>query len=1299
MPANKKLGVEEADAFSKACITWTNGLLSTAYARPITEKDMPSLHKDFSVDFLSESFNEQWASIGGKGGAWSLARILFRINAFKLIAIFSSEIVENLLGLASPILLSALIKFVNDYQNDEEKPALFGFYIAIMLFIVQIARTFAMNILNINEIGLLMGIKGLAYGVLLRKSLKFSPKSREDFPSSHIMNILSVDVAFLMEALIQVQNFLTAPFQIVLCFITLYKFLGNAVWVGAGLLLILSPVTAWVSEKFNNMYRDQMAAKDKRVKLTSSILSNAKSLKLYAWEKPFFDKLDNARNEVELGIWRTVIIIWSGFQSLYLIIPYAVATSSFYVFLKTQDKPLTADIVFPCLSLFSYLSKPLSVLPDAVMSTIQSKVSFTRVSKVLSAPEKSDEGFEILPPARSYSDETVSVRSNLVKWSEDEDAVVALKDLKFSAKKGDLVSIVGKVGTGKTAFLLTLCGLTSLSEDSRITLRGNIAYVPQEPWLLNQSVKENIIFGNRFDPEFYQRTLDACCLMTDIENFPDGDETEIGEKGVTLSGGQKARVSLARAVYARADIYILDDVLSAVDEHVGKHLVDNVLGHEGVLQSKTRILATNSIKVLSESSSIYMIEDQTFVEHGSLKSVMQKKEKIYKLIKEFGKNDENALDDVDLLAEEIDHEKLTGMNERRASVGTLRRASVASFNQEELEDSNAKIFKKTAKIKEGVEVGSVKKDVFIRYFRSTSITIVTVSLIAVILSCAVQMAANIWLKYMSQQDLTGTSNDIMYFMGVYFGIGLLVAAFYMLSFLAMIVRTGLAASRKLHNQMMWSVLRSPMTFFETTPMGQVLNRFTNDVGELDMMLPDTIFEFFMSIGKLSCSILIVVAATPVVLIFAFPLSFLYLSYQKFYIPCTRQLKRISSSSRSPLLSHMEESLKGANVIVTFDKSNNFIRANDLHADLNLSTVFLSQTVDRWLAMRLNFLGDLIALSAAFSGVFLTTQNRMTSSLMGLVMANALEISGFLSLIVQWMVRLELRGVTLERIMEYIDLPSEAPDVIENNRPSAAWPVEGNIKFENYSAKYRENLDPVLKGINLDIKRTEKIGIVGRTGAGKSTLTLALFRIIEAAGGQIDIDGTVTKDIGLFDLRSRLSIIPQDAQIFEGSVRDNIDPHKEYSESQLWDVLEICHLKKHVEGMGDGLDSALVEGGGNLSRGQAQLICLARALLHQSNILVLDEATASVDVETDAIIQQTIRSEFKHKTIITIAHRLNTIMDSDRIAVLELGEVAEFDTPAKLLENEESLFYSLCEKGGVLNSQPGSSAASSKSALP
>ncbi|KAL1984730.1 hypothetical protein VTN96DRAFT_8763 [Rasamsonia emersonii] len=1184
------------------------------------------------------------------------------------------------------------------------------------MFVVSVSQTMCLHQYFQRAFETGMRVKSSLTAMIYSKALRLSNEGRSAKTTGDIVNHMAVDQQRLSDLAQFGIQLWSAPFQIFLCMASLYQLVGLSMLAGIGVMILMIPLNGLIARMMKKLQVTQMKNKDSRTRLMTEILNNMKSIKLYAWNTAFMNKLNHIRNDLELNTLRKIGATQSVANFTWSSTPFLVSCSTFAVFVLTNDKPLTTEIVFPALTLFNLLTFPLSILPMVITSIIEASVAVKRLTDYFAADELQSDAVLFQEPVTHTGDESVRIRDASFTWNKYQENNV-LENINLSARKGELTCIVGRVGSGKSSLLQALLG-DLWKNHGEVVVRGRVAYVAQQPWVMNASVRENIVFGHRWDPQFYELTIEACALVDDFKTLPDGDQTEVGERGISLSGGQKARLTLARAVYARADVYLLDDVLSAVDSHVGRHLIKRVLGPNGILNGKTRILATNSIAVLREADFIGLLRDRTLVEKGTYEQLLAMKGEVATLIRTASSEDEDdsetslaskgdkspslesptATDEAEeseLSSVDEAEERLGSLapikphpaSERRASMATLRRASTASWHGPR-GTSDEENGLKTKQTKETSEQGKVKWSVYAEYAKESNLYAVAIYLLALLAAQTTQVAGGFWLKRWSEvNEIVGGNPEIGKYIGIYFAFGFGSSALVVLQTLILWIFCSIEASRKFHERMAFAIFRSPMSFFETTPSGRILNRFSSDIYRVDEVLARTFNMLFVNTARAVFTIAVITISTPAFLILVVPLGAIYLSYQKYYLRTSRELKRLDSVSRSPIYAHFQESLGGVSTIRAYRQAKRFALENEWRMDANSRAYFPSISANRWLAVRLEFIGSVIIFAAAvFAIISVATGSGLSAGMVGLAMSYALQITQSLNWIVRQTVEVETNIVSVERVLEYANLPSEAPDVIFKNRPNIGWPAHGGVVFQNYSTRYRPGLDLVLKDINLDIKPREKIGVVGRTGAGKSSLTLALFRIIEPAAGSISIDGLNISTIGLLDLRGRLAIIPQDPALFEGTVRDNLDPRHVHDDTELWSVLAHARLKDHVASMDGQLDALIHEGGSNLSQGQRQLISLARALLTPSNILVLDEATAAVDVETDALIQRTLRSSvFKDRTIITIAHRINTIIDSDRIIVLDRGTVAEFDTPAALIRRGGK-FYELVKEAGLLDSE-------------
>ncbi|KAJ4324230.1 ATP-binding cassette glutathione S-conjugate transporter ycf1 [Neodidymelliopsis sp. IMI 364377] len=1307
---------EYADVFSVLTFGWMTPMMKRGYNHFLTQDDLWNLRKRDSTKHTAEVFEENWGYEMEKKKSPSLWMALFRSFGGPYFRGACIKTISDCLNFAQPQLLRLLISFVHSYSTDHPQPVARGAAIALGMFAVSVSQTACLHQYFQRSFETGMRIKSCLTAAIYSKSTRLSNEGRATKSTGDIVNYMAVDTQRLQDLAQYGQQLWSAPFQIVLCMLSLYQLLGVACFAGVAVMIVMIPINGVIARLMKTLQKEQMKNKDSRTKLISEILNNMKSIKLYAWTTAFASRLNHIRNEQELKTLRKIGATQAFSTFTWSTTPFLVSCSTFGVFVWTQDRALTTDVVFPALTLFNLLTFPLAILPMVITAIVEASVAVSRITDYLTADELQADAVRREPAVEENGDESVRIRDASFTWDKNAENRT-LEEINFTAHKGDLACIVGRVGSGKSSMLQAVLGdLWKIKGE--VVLHGKAAYVPQQAWVMNASVRENIVFGHRWDPQFYDKTVAACALRDDFAQLPDGDQTEVGERGISLSGGQKARLTLARAVYARADVYLLDDCLSAVDQHVGRHLINNVLGPNGLLAGKTRILATNSIPVLVEADMILLLREGKIFERGSYTQLMAMKGEIASLIKTSQNEDQNedsAPSDSTTSDEEStiyggspgsdndqDRDETEAAQEgashlaplrtgngtaRKHSFATLRRASTASFKGPRGKTSDEENGLKSKQSKEFSEQGKVKWSVYGEYAKTSNLVAVAIYLALLAGAQTASIGASVWLKQWSEVNQRyGGNPQVGKYIGIYFAFGVGSAALVVVQTLILWIFCSIEASRKLHERMAFAIFRSPMSFFETTPAGRILNRFSSDIYKVDEVLARTFNMLFVNSARAAFTLVVISATTPAFIALILPLGALYLYIQRYYLRTSRELKRLDSVSRSPIYAHFQESLSGMSTIRAYSQQKRFELENEWRVDANLRAYYPSISANRWLAVRLEFLGSVIILAAAgFAIISVASHSGLSAGMVGLAMSYALQITQSLNWIVRQTVEVETNIVSVERVLEYAALPSEAPEVISKNRPPISWPSQGAVSFNNYSTRYRPGLDLVLKNINLQIKPNEKIGVVGRTGAGKSSLTLALFRIIEPTEGHVSIDNLNTSTIGLLDLRRRLAIIPQDAALFEGTVRDNLDPGHVHDDTELWSALEHARLKDHVASMQGKLDARIHEGGSNLSAGQRQLISLARALLAPSNILVLDEATAAVDVETDAMLQTTLRSSmFKNKTIITIAHRINTILDSDRIIVLDRGTVAEFDTPAELVR-QKGLFYELVKEANLLSS--------------
>ncbi|XP_072883242.1 ATP-binding cassette sub-family C member 4 isoform X2 [Hemitrygon akajei] len=794
--------------------------------------------------------------------------------------------------------------------------------------------------------------------------------------------------------------------------------------------------------------------------------------------------------------------------------------------------------------------------------------------------------------------------------------------------------------------------------------------------ILEEIKKPNEDVNNR-ENEYSVHLQDLTCYWDkDLELLQDGDLTQIGDRGATLSGGQKARVNLARCVYQDADIYLLDDPLSAVDAEVGKYLFEQCI--TGILKNKPRILVTHQLQYLSAASQIIILKEGRVVESGKLNQLIKSGVDFAHLLKQHEEDEQADL-----------HSTTKLMKERTLSQTSVLSlgSSTQSHKESTVELSGETAF--SAVPEESRTEGSISFTVYKKYFLAGANCFMSLILLGLYLLAQVSyILQDWWLSYWAtnQKNLNITEGaspnnttqvlDIDFYLGTYAGLTISVLLFGVVRSL-LIFKVLVNASQDLHNKMFTSIIKAPVLFFDKNPIGRILNRFSKDVGHLDDLLPYTFMDFFQIFLQILSVIAVAVSVIPWILIPITPLVIIFFFLRSYFLETSRDIKRMETTTRSPVFSHLSSSLQGLWTIRATRTEQQFQAKFDEHQDLHSETWFLFLTTSRWLAVRLDGLCAIFVTVVAFSSIFIA--NQLDAGQVGLVLSYSITLMGMFQWGVRQSAEVENLMTSVERVLDYSELESEA--AWESRKPPPGdWPNQGSVTFENVNFGYSPDSEPVLKDLNLTIRPKEKVGLVGRTGAGKSSLISALFRLAEPEG-KIMIDGIVTSELGLHDLRSCMSIIPQDPVLFTGSMRKNLDPFDEHADETLWNALEEVQLKEVVEELPNKLMTELAEAGSNFSVGQRQLVCLARAVLRKSKILIIDEATANVDPRTDKLIQKTIREKFELCTVLTIAHRLNTIIDSDRILVLDQGRVAEYEEPYVLLENKDGFLYRMVQHLG------------------
>lgn len=1139
-----------------------------------------------------------------------------------------------------------------------------------------------------------------------------------------IINLMSVDAFKISELCAYLHYFLETAIMLTVSLILLYKVIGTAAFVGILITIIIIPINSKLYAVVGTLQAGNLACTDKRVEKLNESFQAIRIIKYFSWEDKFKEGIMLVR-EKELALLLKRCMVWCVLAFSWFITPTLITGCTFAYSILIEKKQLTTPVAFTALSLFTLLRDPLDRISDMLSYLIQSKISLDRVQRFLETEEtdKYDQ-LTIDKNGKRLAFENVTLR-----WDSDKDSFV-LRNLDIEFMTGKLNVIVGPTGSGKTSILMGLLGEMQLSEGKIIVpslsprheyqsqagvINDSIAYCSQAAWLLNDTVRNNILFNAPFDQARYDAVVEACSLKRDFQILKAGDSTEIGEKGITLSGGQKQRVSLARALYSSAGHLLLDDCLSAVDSHTALWIYDKCISGP-LMEGRTCILVTHNIALTMKNADfVVMIEDGKVKEKGT---------PIELLAKGLLGEDENMKKSI--ISRSASSASLKGKSER--SLGTTP-APVEIVQDSTPVKDDGKLIEE-----EGKAMGFVGKEIYKWYIKMYGgwYTIVALASVFTAILC-LQITQAWWIRNWTVKRFSDVdesnynlpastfivesrnrvllSNEagkkesenqnagIAKFLVVYCLIGVMSS---IIGSIKTFVNSlfGIRASKLIFDSLLDRVLHARVRFFDSTPIGRIMNRFSKDIESIDQEIPPNIQSVFYSAIEVFATLLLISYITPAFFPVAIIIVLGYSIVGFFYLTTSRELKRLDSISKSPIFQHFSETLVGVTTIRAFGDEQRFIKENLSMIDQNSMPFFYLWVVNRWLSFRIDLIGALVIFS---SGVFILLNiNNIDAGLAGISLTYAISFTEAALWLVRQYSELEMNMNSVERVLEYMNIEQEPliADPANAVTPPPQWPDSGKVEVNNLSLKYAPHLPYVIKDVTFTIEPLEKVGIVGRTGAGKSTIITALFRFLEADTGSIKLDGVNIANIDLKRLRRSITIIPQDPTLFAGSIRSNLDPYDEYSDEEIFTALKRVNLVSTEEMEAStseiqsnssknvnkflNLESEIAEGGSNFSQGQRQLMCLARSLLRMPKVILLDEATASIDYNSDAKIQETIRQEFNNSTVLTIAHRLRSIVDYDKILVMDAGEVKEFDHPYSLLLEKKSIFYNMCEDSGELD---------------
>ncbi|XP_058404363.1 ATP-binding cassette sub-family C member 4 isoform X3 [Diceros bicornis minor] len=1272
-PEAKPNPLRDANICSRVFFWWLNPLFKIGHKRRLEEDDMYSVLPEDRSKHLGEELQGYWdkevlrAEKDARKPSLTRAIIKCYWKSYLVLGVFT--LIEEVVKVIQPIFLGKIIDYFEGYDptGSVALHEVYAYAVVLTACTLILALLHHLYFYHVQCAG--MRLRVAMCHMIYRKALRLSNVAMGKTTTGQIVNLLSNDVNKFDQVTIFLHFLWAGPLQAIAVTALLWMEIGISCLAGMTVLIIILPLQSCLGKLFSSFRSKTAAFTDVRIRTMNEVITGIRIIKMYAWEKPFAELISSLRRKEISKILRSSYLRGMNLASFFIsskIIIFVTFTT--YVLLGNV---ITASRVFVAMTLYGAVRVTVTLFfPSAIERVSEAIVSIRRIKNFLLLDEISQQNLQLPSDGKTI----VHVQDFSAFWDKALETPT-LQDLSFTVRPRELLAVVGPVGAGKSSLLSAVLGELPPSH-GLVSVHGRIAYVSQQPWVFSGTVRSNILFGKKYEKERYEKVIKACALKKDLQLLEDGDLTVIGDRGATLSGGQKARVNLARAVYQDADIYLLDDPLSAVDAEVSRHLFELCICQ--TLHEKITILVTHQLQYLKAASQILILKDGKMVQKGTYTEFLKSGVDFGSLLKK--ENEETEQSPVPATPTQRNRT----FSESSVWSQQSSRPSLKDGTPEVQDTENAQV----TLSEESRSEGKLGLKTYKSYFRAGAHWLVIIFLI--LLNLIAQVAYILqdwWLSYWANKQsalnvtVNGKGNvtetlDLNWYLGIYsgltvatviFGIARCLLVFYVL----------VNSSQTLHNRMFESILKAPVLFFDRNPIGRILNRFSKDIGHMDDLLPFTCLDFIQSFLQVIGVVGVAVAVIPWMAIPLIPLVIIFFVLRRYFLETSRDVKRLESTTRSPVFSHLSASLQGLWTIRAYKAEERFQELFDAHQDLHSEAWFLFLTTSRWFAVRLDAICAIFVIVITFGSLILA--KTLDAGQVGLALSYALTLMGMFQWCVRQSAEAENLMISVERVIEYTDLEKEAPWEYQK-RPPPTWPHEGVIVFDNVNFTYSLDGPLVLKHLTALIKSKEKVGIVGRTGAGKSSLISALFRLSEPEG-KIWIDKILTTEVGLHDLRKKMSIIPQEPVLFTGTMRKNLDPFNEHTDEELWNALKEVQLKEAIEDLPGKMDTELAEAGSNFSVGQRQLVCLARAILRKNRILIIDEATANVDPRTDELIQKTIREKFAQCTVLTIAHRLNTIIDSDKIMVLDSGRLKEYDEPYVLLQNRDSLFYKMVQQLG------------------
>ncbi|EFJ28692.1 ATP-binding cassette transporter, subfamily C, member 15, SmABCC15 [Selaginella moellendorffii] len=1245
-----KGGYDHAGFLAKLTLSWLNPLLHLGSSRHLEAADIPALGHGDRADALLEELRSRGGDAEKivEGGRKDIFVALLRCHRRLIFFTGLLALVRTLAISAGPIFLYL---FVDSIARRDLNPSN-GFLVILGLVAVKATQSIAHRHWSFQSRRLGVKARASVCAAVYDKILKISSKARQRHSGGEIVSYMGVDSYRLGEFSWWIHYSWACILQLLIAVLVLVKIAKLATLATLLVLLVTFFVQIPISRNLQLAQTNLMIAQDERLRRTAEVLNSVKIIKLQAWEEEFKKMIDACRERelrwtksVHVGRSKSVMVFW---------LSYATALSLTLIAYVWLGYELNAAAIFTIFSAFANTQEPVRIIADVLTTVSQAIVSIKRLQIFFQDDETGDESTSVGTTCAAGMDSAVRIRIHgpaTFAWDFDHSSPSShckksLSSVNLSIRSGQKVAVCGAVGSGKSSLLCAMLG-----EIPKITgevqVNGTVAYVSQVAWIQSGTIRDNILFGKTMVEESYSKVIRACALERDLEMFPLGDLTEIGERGLNLSGGQKQRIQLARAVYNDADIYLLDDPFSAVDAQTAATLF-----HECVMKSlrnKTVVLVTHQVEFLPALDVVVVMEGGTIEQLGSYEELLNTGLTLEKLVNAHHDTLSNALS-----KSSDDGGKRTGVTNTPAdsndeSTNQTQTAQLTADEEKEFGDLGLQPYKDYLSISKGHVLFGFD-------------LLMQVGLVAG------QVTGGLWLAYqVMKPGIDGPYVAYGYTIIAY------VTSLFLLVRLFVHLALGLKASRSIYSGLMTSLFRAPMSFFDSTPTGRILTRASSDMSIVDVdvfMVGHILIAFVFDFPGVMVVLGVVLWPSLFVVI---PMLWVILKIEAFYRTSAQEMMRLNAMTKSPILNLSGETVRGAVTIRAFRMKERFMQRSMELINKDSSIYLHTNAAIEWLILRVEACGLILLL---VFGVGLNLDPSLTPGLAGVGLAYGLLINVSLVFMSQWYCQMASHIVSVERIKQYMDIPVEPPAIVEHNRPPKTWPSHGEIVFQNLQIKYRPDLPLVLRGISCKMEGGKRIGVVGRTGSGKSTLISAIFRLVDPAGGTILIDGIDICSIGLHDLRSKLGIIPQEPTLFRGTIRTNLDPLGKYSDLDIWEALEKCQMAKEIHSMANQLDSSVSDEGGNWSAGQRQLFCLGRVLLKRTRVLVLDEATASIDSSTDAVLQRVIREEFATCTVVTVAHRIPTVIDCDMVLTLQDGVLLEFQPPEVLLQDRSSGFAKL-----------------------